>query len=69
MESVSEAGEGAEVFEQEVGGHLDGEVRLIEAPSQGENPYGVGHGGPSGKEAAQERFAKAQAQAQAKTAS
>lgn len=32
-----------------------------------ESPYGVGHGGPSGKQAAQVRFAKAQAQ-QAKQA-
>lgn len=31
-----------------------------------ESPYGVGHGGPSGKQAAQERFAKAQQAIQAR---
>ena len=39
---------------------------LMQLPSAEEgkepNPYGVGHGGPSGKHAAQERFAKATAQ-------
>lgn len=44
----------------------------LEAPKESggvngyeESPYGVGHGGPSGKEAAQERFARAQAAQQA----
>lgn len=44
-------------------GHLPQDGPLgIEAPkAYQESVYGVGHGGPSGKQAAQERFAKAQA--------
>ncbi|TKY86554.1 hypothetical protein EX895_004703 [Sporisorium graminicola] len=72
LEDVERASVAGYVVGEKGGARGVGRIEEPELASEGvayrERPYGVGHGGPSGKQAAQERFAKAQQAQQVKQA-